>query len=66
MTRHCYVSTNFPGIIMDKSKIELVTGGSGGIGSVIALSLAKKGFDVRIAINGRKRTFCIGTADRGT
>lgn len=41
----------FPGLIMDKSRIALVTGGSGGIGSAIALSLAKKGFDIWLNYN---------------
>jgi hypothetical protein len=36
------ILTNFAGIIMDKSRIALITGGSGGIGSAIALSLNRK------------------------
>lgn len=36
---------------MNKSKIALITGGSGGIGSAIAQSLAKKGFDIWLNYN---------------
>ncbi|NLD38172.1 MAG: 3-oxoacyl-ACP reductase FabG [Desulfatiglans sp.] len=36
---------------MDKSRIALVTGGSGGIGSAIAFTLAKKGFDIWLHYN---------------
>ena len=36
---------------MNKSRIALVTGGSGGLGSAIARSLAKKGFDIWLNYN---------------
>ncbi|MBN1905673.1 MAG: 3-oxoacyl-ACP reductase FabG [Deltaproteobacteria bacterium] len=36
---------------MFKSKIALITGGSGGIGSAIAVALAKKGFDIWLHYN---------------
>lgn len=36
---------------MEKSRIALITGGSGDIGSAIAISLAKKGFDIWLNYN---------------
>ena len=36
---------------MDKSKIALITGGSGVLGSAIAVSLARKGFDIWLNYN---------------
>ncbi len=36
---------------MEKSRIALITGGSGGIGSAIASSLARKGFDIWLNYN---------------
>ena len=36
---------------MDKSKTALITGGSGALGSAIAFSLARKGFDIWLNYN---------------